>query len=214
MRLHTRTPAIIWYGAAGLLACGLALYPIEGVASPGSSQGPAVAAGSTGLDGLAYVRADFSDEYAAISWITKNTRPSDVVVEGYGNDYWGYDLGASSNVISALTGRPTLIGWPGAHEALWQYAFVSDAAGQRAAALISQREHDVDELYSTPDPGTATSLLRQYHVAYVFIGPFERSKYYSNPTSPALAKFQSLLGKPVLRSGRVALYKVPAALRG
>jgi uncharacterized membrane protein len=219
MRLRTRIPAALWFGAAGLLACGLALYPIEGV----QSQSHTMAASNPGLDGLAYLQQTAPQEYAAVEWVRDHTNPTDVVAEAVGptpaepncgSDYWVCDWTGNANSMSALTGRPTLIGWPGSHETLWQDAYVSDAAGQQAAALIAKRESDVDLLFSTADLTTASSLLRQYHVAYVYVGPFERGKYYTNPSNPGLAKFQTLCGTPVVQSGEVALYRVPPALRG
>jgi uncharacterized membrane protein len=211
--LRSQVLARVWYGLAIAMAIALAVYPIEGVGSPGSSQGPLMASGNAGLDGLAYVRTAFPDEYAAIDWILKHTNPDDVVAEGYGSDYWtNYDLGADTNVVSSLTGRPTLIGWPGSHEALWQGDYGTSTEAQAAGALIASREQDVQTLYTSPDVQAAKRIIRQYHIAYVFIGPFEHSTYYANPSNPGLAKFRSIL-TPVLQRPGITLYQVPASLR-
>jgi hypothetical protein len=49
---------------------------------------------------------------------------------------------------------------------------------------------DVQLMYDTPDRTALTTLLRKYHVEYVYIGPLERA-YYSEP---GLRKFRDLVG--------------------
>jgi uncharacterized membrane protein len=107
--------------------------------------------------------------------------------------------------MSALTGRPTIIGWPGSHEALWRgdYGGGSDAAA--AGAMLAQREADVKTLYTTADQQTALRIIRTYHIAYLYAGPFEQSTYGTDPRSPA--KFKSFLTTVVQRPSAV-LYRV------
>jgi uncharacterized membrane protein len=182
-----------------------------------------MALGNPGLDGLAYLKDVAPAEYAAVTWVRQHTNPTDVVAEAYGpsqaeptcgSDYWICGIPSDANVMSALSGRPTLIGWPGSHEALWQGDYGGGAGAAAADALISQRERDTDQLFSTTDPRAAESIIKRYRIAYVFVGPFEQSKYYASPDSPALANLQSLLGEPVFRAAEAALYQVPASLRG
>jgi YYY domain-containing protein len=198
---------MIWYALAIGLAICTAIYPIEGVNSQ-----PQSAAFSTTLDGLAYMRDVNPDAYAAISWVRDNTKPSDVVAEAFGSDYWVDGLeraGYSPNQMSALAGRATIIGWPYSHEALWRgdYGGGSDAAA--AGAMLSQREADVTTLYTTTSKQSALDIIRKYHVNYLYVGPFEQVTFGANPAS--LAKFHAFL-TVVLQRPTAVLYRVPAGL--
>jgi YYY domain-containing protein len=197
----------IWYGLAIGLAVCMAVYPIEGVGSQTQS-----AAFSATLDGLAYMRDVNPDAYAAISWVRANTKPSDVVAEVFGSDYWvdGIERAQfSSNQMSALTGRATIVGWPYSHEALWRgdYGGGSDAAA--VGTMLAQREADVTTLYTTTNKQTAMNIIRKYHVNYLYVGPFEQATFGTNPAS--LAKFQTFLTVVVKRPAAM-LYRVPAGL--
>ncbi|MDB5076566.1 MAG: hypothetical protein JWO42_2745, partial [Chloroflexi bacterium] len=203
-KLQSRVPYIVWYASAVVLAVGLAVYPIEGVAS----QAPAMPSPST-LDGLQYVRDVAPHEYAAINWVRQHTAPTDVVAEAYGGDYWVSGLDSSPNKMSALSGRPTLIGWPGSHEALWRGDFGGGADAVAAGAMLTQREGDVRTLYTSTDAQTAIKLIRQYRIAYVYVGPFEQTTYGGSPAG--LQKFKTFL-VPVVQFPYVTLYKVPASL--
>jgi uncharacterized membrane protein len=208
---------VTWCAAVGLLALALGLYPIEGVASQGSTQ-----ASTPGLDGLAYLAMHAPDDYDAILWIRTHL-PSDAVIAeadgtamagdqqlGSCTEYWvcGANV-AIFNRISALTGRPTLIGWPGSHENLWRGVFGAHP-DTGYADLISQREADVRTLYTTTDPKAAMAVIQRNHVQYVYVGPLERTVYVDRLKNPAtvLTKFSSFL-KPVLTLPGAVLYKVP-----
>jgi YYY domain-containing protein len=195
----------VWYGLALLLAAGTALYPIEGI----GSQGPSQATSTPGLDGLAYARDIVPDEYRAIVWIQQHTKQFDVVAEADRDEYWGYcNLACDANVFSALTGRPTIIGWPGSHEALWRGDFGGGSGQDQAAALINQAEQDVRTLYTSADKKAAIQILEKYKVAYVVVGPYERTTFGTSTAGANLTKFASFL-TPVLQLPAVTIYRVP-----
>lgn len=209
--------AAVWTAAAAVLALALAVYPVEGVASQGNSM-----ASTPGLDGLAYLAMRAPDDYNAILWIRRNLPSDAVIAEADGSamagdtqignciEYWVCDPnGQIFSRISALTGRPTLIGWPGSHENLWRGVF-GDHPDATYSALIAQRESDVRTLYTTTDPKTAMAIIQRDHVQYVYVGALERTVYVSRLNSPpqALDKFGSFL-KPVLSLPGAILYKVP-----
>jgi uncharacterized membrane protein len=209
--LKSKIPYWTWIVVAVILAAGLAIYPVEGIGSQ-----PARMESTTGLDGLAYMRSVDPDEYAAINWVRNNTSPSDVIAEAYGPDYWGNDPASSANKMSALTGRPTVIGWPGSHEALWRGDFGTGADAQAAGTMIAQRESDVRDLYTSPDVQTAIGLIRKYRIAYVYVGPYERATYGATAAGQqGLQKFNSFL-KPVpqVQFLDATLFKVSASLNG
>ncbi len=193
---------IAWWSLAALLAAGTALYPIEGI----GSQKPSYATSTPGLDGLAYVRDTAPGEYAALQWILHNTSQFDVVAEAYGGDYWTDPvLAHDSNLFSALTGRPTIIGWPYSHEALWRGDFGAGSQQASAEAMITKAENDDRALYTASTKQAAIQLLQQYKVSYVVVGPYERSAFGSGAS---LTNFGSFL-TPVLKNSAVTIYKVP-----
>jgi uncharacterized membrane protein len=81
-----------------------------------------------------------------------------VIVEGVKADY------DYTSRISAFTGVPTIIGWPG-HEFMWRGA-KGDTQG---------RISDVKAIYE--DPARAPALLRRYNATYIYVGDTERQLY-------------------------------------
>jgi uncharacterized membrane protein len=115
-----------------------------------------------GLDGLAFARERYPDEAAAIDWLAANAAPGDVIVEAPGCSYQPVgDL--PTNRISAYTGIPAVIGWPG-HEQQWR-------GGQPALiGAIAPRQADVAVIYG--DPGSP--LADRYGVRWMIDGIYER----------------------------------------
>ncbi len=115
------------------------------------------------LDGTAYLAVNEPGDYAAIAWLNENVEGAPVILEAPGT-------GGSSYVyegrVSALTGLPTLLGWAG-HEGQWRGSYTVQNA----------REPDIETIYNTLDVETARSLLAEYGVTYVYVGPVERGQY-------------------------------------
>lgn len=111
------------------------------------------------LDGLAYIRADHPAEYAAIRWLRDDAKPGRLV-EAVGDDYTEYGR------VSAATGRPAVLGWPG-HEHQWR----------GTTEIFRGREDDVARIYQDADPAVVRGVLSQYGVRYVYLGHRERAKY-------------------------------------
>ncbi len=201
----SRRARFVWYGLAVLLAAGTAFYPIEGV----GSQEASYASSARGLDGLAYAREMAPDEYKALMWIQQHTNQFDVVAEAYGGEYWGDPgLSADANVFSALTGRPTIIAWPASHEALWRGDIGTGSGQQAAQALISQAEQDDRTLFTASDKQVAARIIKKYNIAYVVVGPYERSEFGAGTPGTTLTNFRSFL-TPVLQLSAVTIYRVP-----
>jgi uncharacterized membrane protein len=66
--------------------------------------------------------------------------------------------------ISAFTGVPAILGWPG-HEFMWR----------GAAADTGGRIGEVRAVYEDPD--RAPGILRKYNVTHVYVGDTERELY-------------------------------------
>jgi uncharacterized membrane protein len=164
-----RVAVAAWMIPTGVLLVGALVYPVAAL-----TQGvPWAAPGST-LDGLAFLKDRYGDEYAAELWIEANVPPSDAVLTAVGSSYQD-----ETGRVAAVTGRPTLLGWDGSHERLWRIGSAD------ALAAISEREKNVPTIYQTTDFVLADQLLSRYGIRYVFVGPVERTLY----PGPGLEKF-------------------------
>lgn len=143
-----------------------------------------------GLDGTAYLKEKYPNDFAAIQWIQKNIRGQPVILEAQGDSYTDYAR------VSTNTGLPTILGWT-VHEWLWRGTY----------AVPAPRIEDVRKLYESNSLEETKSLLKKYNVEYVFLGSLEREKY------PHLRKekFQRL-GKKMFQSGETVIYKITPLL--
>ena len=113
-----------------------------------------------GLDSMSTVKSNLGDELAAVEWINDNTEGQEVILTAYGNSY------SMDCVIPVLTGHPTVLGW-GTHEWLWHndYAYISD------------RQAEIDAVYSTGSVDAAKSVIDEYDIRYIYVGTRENDKY-------------------------------------
>jgi len=146
-----------------------------------------------GLNGLAYLKNLYPDDYQAILWLRKNISGppagevgQPVIAEAVGESYTDFAR------VSANTGLPTILGWR-VHEWLWRGSF--DEA--------SQRTEEVKEIYETTDLTKTRELLSKYQVKYVFIGSLEKEAY------PQLkeAKFAKI-GEKVFELNQTTIYQL------
>ena len=136
------------------------------------------------LDGLAYIRDEAPGEYAAIQWLREEAEYGRMV-EAVGDDYSAYGR------VSAATGLPTVLGWPG-HEHQWR----------GSTELFDGRAEEVAQIYQSPDPAAVRRLLEKYNIRYVYLGRRERASYGVSdlPNMDGLAQ-------PVFRQGGVVIYQ-------
>ena len=76
------------------------------------------------------------------------------------------DDSATFALLLAVTGLPTVLGW-GGHESQWG----------RDGGEIARRAIDAETIYRATDSSRVPELIRKYGIAYVYVGPFERTKY-------------------------------------
>ncbi len=187
-------------GYLALLAVAL-LFPILAVRSRSIEYRGAVEAGDgtpqerqpATLDGLAALARFNPEEYEALQWLRAQAGdgPPPVVLEAVGGQYSGYGR------VSANTGLPTLLGWPG-HELQWRGSDHPEPG---------RREPIVDQIYTARDLGTVAFLLDQFNVAYIYVGDLERQQYGEG----GLAKFADGL-EVAFANDRVTIYRwQPAA---
>ncbi|MFO7662063.1 MAG: DUF2298 domain-containing protein [Chloroflexota bacterium] len=119
------------------------------------------------LDGMAYMQYFNPSEYEAIMWLIGQAMESDspppVILEAVGGQYSGFAR------VSANTGLPTVIGWPG-HQ--WQWRGSDHPEPGRRQSIVEQ-------IYTSGDPEIIGFLLDQFNVNYIFVGDLEASTYGS-----------------------------------
>ena len=193
-----RAVAMIATGAyVALLAVAL-LFPVYAARSRAAEyRGPARAADGSPLerqpatlDGLAWLARYNPAEYEAIMWLRQQAEAADgpppVVLEAVGGQYSGYGR------VSANTGLPTLLGWPG-HELQWRGSDNPEPG---------RREPIVEQIYTATDLGAVGFLLDQFNVRYIYVGDLEREKY--GPVG--LDKFSEALDV-AFANDRVTIYR-------
>lgn len=139
---------------------------------------------SPGLDGTAYVAEAYSDEWAAIAWLRANAGEGDVLVEAPGTDFCAW-----TSRVSAWSGVPSVLGWPG-HEAQWRGS--ENAVRKRMAVL--------DAVYRGMDT-EALSALEPFGATLLVVGPAERERYGESLREPDW--------EPLFSRGEVVVYRLP-----
>jgi uncharacterized membrane protein len=167
------------------------------------------------LDGMAFMRVAYPEDYAAISWLNGHVTGAPVIAEA-GGAYYNW-----RSRVSMFTGLPTIVN--GIHEAEQRYddeLNPSDLCGQsRDPAACSGRLHsrtdDVQTLYSSPRIGDAWRIIRRYGVRYIYVGFSERQCTQSSCYSKAgLAKFDRMVGhglRIAFRRDKTTIYQVTSA---
>lgn len=173
-------PFRIFSGAVSalLVAAGL-VYPIMALSTLGDPAHPT-------LDGTAWVAQQSPDDYAAIQWLNQNVAGTPVILEAPGQSYRP-DLSR----VSAYTGLPTVLGWPG-HELQWRGNY--EEAGRR--------EPDIEKIYTTREAQEALTLMNKYAISYVYVGPAEQSQFPAH----GLNKFETMMDV-AFRQGSVTIYR-------
>jgi len=125
------------------------------------------------LDGLRYLEETRPGEYRAVLWMRRAIAGTPVILEAQGASYQDFSR------ISMLTGLPTVLGWE--HHVKQR--------GNPQEEVDARREA-VRQIYSSKTAGPAETLLRRYHVGYVYVGWLERQTY----PSEGLRKFNAEKG--------------------
>lgn len=113
-----------------------------------------------GLDGLAFLKREYPDDYALIEWLRENIEGQPNILEGNGDSYTYYGR------ISMATGLPTVQGWY-VHEWLWR----------DDVNLVQRRVDDIKAIYESEDVNQTVDLLQKYQVQYIVVGKLERQKF-------------------------------------
>ena len=112
------------------------------------------------LDALAYLDVRDPGGAAALHWVrTHLDAERHTLLEAVGASY------SRGNTISAASGVPTLLGWPG-HQLQW-----------RADPPIAERQAAVDEIYGEGATPRMLGLLTRWGVTHIYLGREERQRY-------------------------------------
>ncbi len=115
------------------------------------------------LDATRFVELSHPREAEAIAWVDSRSGTPTIVTAAPAGYFWRPDEGRGAAAPSSLTGVPTVAGWY--HE-----------RGYRGGEVYAARVADVETIY-TGSPEAKASLLAEYDVRYVYVGPAERAKY-------------------------------------
>ncbi len=209
LRLLRPAGILMWSAMLVVLVAAALIYPVLAASARTDNFTQSSQPGLSGtLDGTAYMADDSTsmpadcevgggsnrgDNYA-IDWLNRHVTGSPVILEAPGCEWSHFSR------ISAFTGLPTLLGWPGGHEGEWRINWPplqqTDVFGERANAI--------NTIYTSADQQTVLSLLHRYAVKYVYVGAAERNLY----ASANLDRFKTYL-KIVYQRDGVTIYAVP-----
>lgn len=113
-----------------------------------------------GLDATAFMDTKMPEDALAIDWLNENITGTPVVLEANGDSYTDYQR------VSVMTGLPTVLGWR-THEWLWK----------GNPEVLDVRAADIETIYTSAEEETIRSLIRQYDIAYIYVGRLEQEKY-------------------------------------
>jgi len=176
-----RLRGLVLRGGLAVLVVSAGLYAPLAISSSFDTEDPT-------LDGLAYLESEFPDEAEAIHWLDEREGRPVIVTAAPGGYQWQPSEGKGSSAPASLTGLPTVLGW--FHEA--QY---------RGTDPYRERLSDVQTIY-TGEPSRQATLLDEYDVQYVYVGPAERSKY----GSITIGQVEGV--EPVRQFAAVTIYEV------
>jgi uncharacterized membrane protein len=215
LRCAGATGILCWMALLVALVGAALIYPVLATSArtnnfgwqPDATAGGAPTAQLT-LDGTAYMADDSADVPAqcavaagsnrgdnrAIDWLNRHIAGSVIILEAPGCEWSHYSR------ISAFTGLPTLLGWPGGHEAEWRTNWLPEQQGD----ILGQRMDAINTIYTSNDRGVVLSLLRRYSVGLVYVGLAERNLY----PNVNLDRFGAYL-RVIYHQGGITIYAVP-----
>ncbi|MBA4384287.1 MAG: hypothetical protein C0410_06095 [Anaerolinea sp.] len=183
-RLKGLKSALFTLTLAIILIAGLA-YPVVMLGNRTNKFKPAAYT----LDGNNYLAQSTPDDYAGLQWLSQ--QPLGVVSEAVGGSY----SPEGHARVSTRTGMPTVLGWPG-HEGQWRGGYTE----------VGSRETDIRTLYTSDDWIVVSSIIKIYHIRYIYLGPLEVSTYKADG---ALFKANLPL---VYQNNGVSIFEVPGSI--
>jgi YYY domain-containing protein len=113
----------------------------------------------SGVDALAQLGRIDPATAQAVRWVGSHLAGRGTLLEAVGRDY------GPGNAVSAATGVPTLLGWPG-HQVQW-----------RGESSVTGRQETVDRIYFEGATPGVQELAVSLGVTHVYLGGEERAQY-------------------------------------
>jgi uncharacterized membrane protein len=150
------------------------------------------------LDGMAFMKVAYPEDYAAIGWLNAHVRGAPVITEAYTPQ--GYTWPSR---VAMFTGLPDIFN--GIHEQEQRWGDELD------------RSSDLSTLYNSPNVSDAWRVIRTYGVRYIYVG-FAETHCIGDPSNPAvcyshtgIAKFKTMVGHGLVvafHTGNTTIYRV------
>ncbi len=199
---------LLWSALLVALVAAALIYPVLATSARSNNFAQSQQPGLSGtLDGTAYMADDSTSVPAdcavgggsnrgdnfAIAWLNTHVSGSPVILEAPGCEWSHFSR------ISAFTGLPTLLGWPGGHEGEWRINWPP----LQQTDIFGQRTNAINTVYTSTNEQSVLVLLHQYSVRYVYVGAAERNLY----ATADLDRFSAYL-KIVYKYDGVTIYAV------
>ncbi len=170
------------------------------------------------LDGMAFMKVAYPEDYDAISWLNANVAGAQVIAEADGtpqNVGTYYDWRSR---VSQFTGLPDILS--GIHEGEQRWSDEIDPTSLCSGLAdptdclntLHSRIYDINALYDSPKISEAWRVIRHYGVRYIYVGFSERQCTAVQCYSKAgLAKFDAMVGhglQVAYRIGNTTIYEV------
>jgi hypothetical protein len=173
----------LWAAAAAVVLLAAFVYPL--VATFNRTEAFDL---PRGIDGL---KRTNPDDYAAIEWL-KDRRGSPVIAEALGDDY------TEGGRISASTGLPTVLQWPG-HQLQWR----------GTSSQQTGRPEALEMLYTGTQSSDIEAVIQEYGISYVVVGDVERNRYEDVTLDQMTGLFEK-----AFEQGGTAIYRVRPEVLG
>jgi YYY domain-containing protein len=213
----------LWAIAAIFLGFGALVYSYAGASARISDRSNWIPQNSVPftLDGMAFMKVAYPDEYAAITWLNDNVAGAPVIAEAAPG---GYDWRSR---VSMFTGLPTIFN--GIHEQEQRYddemnpqdlcSQVQDPS--TCSSQQTSRLDDLGTLYNSTDQAQKWRVIRAYGVRYIFVGVIERQCFKDPNLNPpqcyshqGVKTFDAMVGHGLAvayRNPGVTIYQVTGA---
>jgi YYY domain-containing protein len=201
---------LLWTGGFAILLAASFIFTIYGTEDRVGERFPSQPPFGT-LDGMAYMRyatygpvsgmgengqggsvtIDMKYDHDGIGWLNRNVTGLEVIAEG---PYEYYRDGGMR--VAANTGLPMITG--DLHQGEQRYDW-----------LVGDRNGQSRQLFTTPDPQIALTLLSKYDVSYIYMGQLEQAR-----AGAGLAKFEQMADPKVGILEEVFRSEGPAGIPG
>jgi uncharacterized membrane protein len=213
----------MWTSCVAILAIGCLIYTYAGAVSRETSRSNWLPESSVPftLDGMAFMKVAYPEDYKAISWLNGHVKGAPVIAEADGTPQYVGTYYDWRSRVSQFTGLPDILS--GIHEGEQRWSDEIDPTSRCADVLdpsaclrtTHSRIYDVNALYDSRNTSEAWRVITAYGVRYIYVGFSERQCTSVQCYSRAgLSKFDRMVGhglRIAFRTGKTTIYEVTRA---